>query len=151
MKIVLDCILSPKDINTDYQNNILKKLQEEYTFKSLKQGYITKVNNIIDILYNNINSNYNLNVKSLCDVNIIELKKDIILEDCEIIMIHNNGIFVNKFTIKILIPNNNTFEYSNNQCIYKDKVYKCTDKINVVIQDIRFEKNEYTCIGIFKD
>ena len=151
MKIVLDCILEPRFITKDYRNNILKKLKEEFTYKSLKQGYISKVNSIVDIVYNYIDSNYNLNIKSLCDVDLIELKKDVELRDCNIIMIHNNGIFVNKFTIKILITNNNTFEYSNNQCVYKDKTYKCGDKINVIIQDIRFEKNEYTCIGIFKD
>ena len=151
MKIILNCILEPKFITKEYYNNILKKLQEEFTYKSLKQGYIIKVNSIVDLIYNYIDSNYNLHIKCLCDVDLIELKKDVELRDCNIIMIHNNGIFVNKFTIKILITNNNTFEYSNNQCVYKDKTYKCGDKINVIIQDIRFEKNEYTCIGIFKD
>jgi DNA-directed RNA polymerase subunit E'/Rpb7 len=152
-KIVLDCILQPEYINKDYKTHILNFLQEKYTYKSLKQGYIVKIHKIIDIIHNYIDYNYNLCIKTLCETEIIRLIKDIELNDCEITMIHNNGIFVIKHTIKILIPNNdnNKFEYNNNSCEYNKRVYNCGDKIDIIIQDVRFEKNEYTCIGIFKD
>ena len=152
MKIVLDCILEPKFLDKNYKEHLIEILKKKYTYVSVKQGYIVSVNKILDIIYNEIDTNYNLKIKTLCDTNIIKLDKGIILRDCKITMIHNNGIFVNKYTIKILIPNNdNLFEYENNSCRYKDKVLKCGDSIEVKIQDIRFEKNEYTCIGIFKD
>tara|TARA_Y100000389_G_scaffold109146_1_gene106225 strand:- start:392 stop:850 length:459 start_codon:yes stop_codon:yes gene_type:complete len=152
MKIVLDCILKPEYLNKGYKEHILNILKEEYIFTSKEQGYIIDIYNIEDIIHNYIDHNFDVRVKTLCDVDIIKLVKDIILEDCEIIMIHNNGIFVKKYTIKILIPNtDNVFDYNNNTCHYKDKLFECGDKISVQIQDIRFEKNEYTCIGTFKD
>lgn len=152
MKIVLDCVLKPEYLNKGYMKHILDILKKEYTFTSRKQGYIVNIKNIIDIIHNKIDHNHNICIKTLCDVDVIKLLKDIILKECEIIMIHNNGIFVKKYTIKILIPNiDNVFVYNQNSCHYKDKVLKCGDKINVKIQDIRFEKNEYTCIGTFKD
>lgn len=152
MKIILDCILEPQYINKNYKNHILENLKKKYIYTSLEQGYIVSINKIIEVFYNEIDNNNNLFIKTLCDTEIIKLMRGIILEDCEITMIHNNGIFVKKYTIKILIPNNeNLFEYGNNSCKYKNNVLNCGDKIDVMIQDIRFEKNEYTCIGIFKD
>lgn len=152
MKIVLDCVLKPEYLNKDYKKHILDILKKEYTFTSKQQGYIVDIKNIIDIIHNNIDHNHNIYIKTLCDVDVIKLLKNIILNDCEIIMIHNNGIFVKKYTIKILIPNtDNIFDYSQNVCHYKGKLLECGDKISVNIQDIRFEKNEYTCIGTFKD
>ena len=64
-------------------------------------------------------------------------------------MIHNSGVFVNLSNIKILIPNKNNFSCENNKLIINDKTFVKGDLINVKITNIRYEKNKYSCLGIF--
>ena len=152
-KIVLNCLLEPKFLDKNYEKHILTKLKETHNNSSITSGYIIEVNNILDIIHNNINVNNLLEIKLLCLVELLKLQVNTTIDDCNIVMIHNNGIFVNKYKIKILIPNNeeNNFTYINNTCKYKDRILSCGDLIDIIIVDIRFEKNEYTCIGKFKD
>lgn len=152
-KIVLKSILEPRFLDKNYKQHILKNLRETHNNSAISTGYIIEVRDILDIIHNFININNLLEIKLLCLVDLLKLQVNSVIKDCEIVMIHNNGIFVNKYKIKILIPNNklNSFEYQNNTCHYKDQLLTCGDIIDVIIVDIRFEKNEYTCIGKFKD
>ena len=151
--IVLDCILEYDLLDKNYKKNILNNLQKIHNNTSISSGYIVEVNQILDIIYNEININNNLVLKVLCLVDLLKIEHDKEINNCKVVMIHNNGIFVNRFKIKILIPNNeeNTFTYINNTCKYKNKIINLGDLIDIIIVDIRFEKNEYTCIGKFKD
>tara|TARA_B100000131_G_C17969229_1_gene553740 strand:- start:105 stop:569 length:465 start_codon:yes stop_codon:yes gene_type:complete len=146
--IVLDCIFPPDLLTREWKNSLLDILKEKYEDTSHSVGYIKKVTNIKDIIHNWIDSNHNLNIKVFCDCDIIILNIGNILE-CEIQMIHNSGVFVNLSNIKILIPNKNNFSCENNKLIINDKTFVKGDLINVKITNIRYEKNKYSCLGIF--
>jgi len=144
--LVLDCSLNPSDLNSNYQNVILKMLKELYENKSVHSGYIINVNKIKEYIHNSIVDGIT-KVKTLCECDVYKPVVDDIIT-CKVNMIHINGIFVNKYDIKILIPNTlNIFDIQDNKCIYKGKIININDDINVVIKQIRFENFNYTCIG----
>lgn len=150
IKIVLDCILKPHNLNKNYKESILDSLRLKYNYTCKHSGYIIDIVNIIDTIHNYINSNNDIVVSLLCLCKTIELKKGVHL-NCKIDAIYTSGVFVSLSKIKILIPNKDNFTSINNECHIKDRVYRVGDYIDVIINTIRFEKNEYTCLGTFKD
>ena len=136
----------PRLLKKGYKQELLNLYRNKYNTKSIKNGYIININNIVDIISTILDNNNNIIVKSLCDCNIFT--PTIGLQTmCNIDMIHINGIFVSKYNIKILIVSDESYTYNNNTFIYKDTIYSKNDQINVELTNIRFEKNIYTCIG----
>jgi len=144
--VVLNCKVQPHNLTGNYRNTIYDLLKTRYVNKSLTVGYIITVNSIKEFIHNKI-INGDVHVKMLCDCDVYKpIINDIIT--CNVNMIHINGIFVNKYGIRILLPNtNNIFLIKNNQCIYNDRTININDCIDVRIKQIRFENNNYTCIG----
>ena len=101
-----------------------------------------------DIIHNWIDSNDCINIRVFCECDMIILKIGNILK-CQIHMIHNSGVFVNLFNIKILVPHKNNFSCENNKLTVNNKLYVKDDWIDVKITNIRYEKKKYSCLGIF--
>ena len=150
IKIVLDCIIKPHHLNKNYKESILDTLRLKYNYTCKNAGYIIDIESIIDTIHNYINCNNDIIVSLLCMCKTIELKKGVHL-NCKIDAIYTSGIFVSLSKIKILIPNKDNFISINNECHYKDCVYRVGDFVDIIINTIRYEKNEYTCLGTFKD
>ena len=144
--ITLKSVFPPNLLEKGYKKNLINLYKEEFNNKSNKNGYIIDVNNIKEIISTFIDTNNNIMVNSLCDCEIFKPVIGAQLE-CQIDMIHINGIFVSKYDIKILIMSNESYTYNNNKFTYKDKVYVKGDSILVEITNVRFEKYVYTCIG----
>ena len=151
--VVLSSILKPEFLTSDYKDYLLSDYKRRYESTGNDLGYIIKVSSIKDIISSNINNNTEIIVESLCDCLIF--KPEIGLKvRCAIDMIHVNGIFVSKYTIKILIPSStNEYEYKHDSFIVGDKEYNIGDEIDIEIVNIRYDKYIYSCIGklILKD
>jgi DNA-directed RNA polymerase subunit E'/Rpb7 len=151
--IVLSSVLEPHYLTHDYKNHLLSIYKNKYESTGNDIGYIVNILAIKDIISTNLNNDSQIIVESLCNCNIF--KPDIGMKvDCVIDMIHINGIFVSKYTIKILIPSsNNNYEYCNNSFKMGGKEFKVGDTIQIEIVNIRYDKYIYSCIGklILKD
>tara|TARA_Y100001972_G_C7621859_1_gene311895 strand:- start:692 stop:1147 length:456 start_codon:yes stop_codon:yes gene_type:complete len=144
--LVLDCKLSPNNLHTDYKSKIILLLKNEYENNCTNAGYIITVNKIKEFIHNKIIEG-NILIKMLCECDVYKPKIDDIIT-CKVNMIHINGIFVNKYNIKILIPNTlNIFDIRDNKCFYKNNIINIGDNIDVIIKQIRFENFNFTCIG----
>ena len=144
----LECIFPPNLLNKDWKINLFEILKNKYEETAQLNGYIKKVNKVIDIIHNRIDSNHNITIKTFCECDMIVLKVGNIMR-CNIDMIHQSGVFVNLSNIKILVPNKNQFECRDNQLHIHNKIYNKGDEIDVKITNIRYEKNKYSCLGIF--
>jgi len=151
--IVLSSIFKPEYLTRDYKSNLLKLYKEQYESTGIDIGYIVKILKIIDIISTNLDNNSQIVVESLCSCQIF--KPEIGMKvTCTINMIHVNGIFVNKYDIKILVPSsNNDYEYNNDSFKFNNKKYKVGDNLDIEIINIRYDKSVYSCIGklILKD
>lgn len=144
--IVLDYSIKPHNLHTNFNTILYDKIKEKYINKCVNAGYIININKIKEIIHNKIIDG-NIIVKMLCECDIYKPKTDDVI-NCKVNMIHINGIFVNKYNIKILIPNiSNKFNIQNNVCKYGNKIINIGDNIDVVIKQIRFENFNFTCIG----
>ena len=144
--LVLDCVIEPYELNSDYKILFYNKLKKKYENKSLNSGYIISVNKIKEYIHNKIVDGVVV-VKMLCECDVYKPKIDDIIT-CNVNMIHLNGIFVNKYNIKILVPNTlDIFDIRDNKCVYKDKTINIGDDIDVIIKQIRFENFNFTCIA----
>ena len=144
--LVLDCGIKSCDLNTDYKNTLYNTLKHKYENKCINSNYIIEVKSIKDFIHNEIKDG-DVFVKLLCECDVYKPTVNDVIR-CKVNMIHVNGIFVNKYNIKILIPNIlNIFDINNNICKYEDKIINIDDEINVVIKQIRFENFNFTCIG----
>ena len=144
--LVLDCNIKSCDLNSNYKNTLYETLKIKYEDNCINENYIIKINKIKDFIHNEI-KNGDVFIKILCECDVYKPTIDDVIK-CKVNMIHINGIFVNKYNIKILIPNIlNTFDINNNICKYKDKIINIDDEIDVIIKQIRFENFNFTCIG----
>jgi DNA-directed RNA polymerase subunit E'/Rpb7 len=146
--VVLECVFPPHFLNKNWKNSLLDILRERYENTSHTLGYIKTVNKMKDVIHNWIDSNHCINIKVFCDCDVIILKVGNVLK-CQIQMIHNSGVFVNLSHIKILVPNKNNFTCEDNKLTIGDKLFVKDDWIDVQITNIRYEKNKYSCLGIF--
>lgn len=144
--VVLTCKVQPHNLTGNCKNTMYELLKTRYVNKSLTIGYIINVNSIKEFIHNKI-INGDVHVKMLCECDVYKPTINDIIT-CKVNMIHINGVFVSTYGIRILLPNtNNIFIIKNNQCIYNNRTININDSINVCIKQIRFENNNYTCIG----
>lgn len=151
--VVLSTILKPEYLTSSYRNHILSEYKTKYESSANELGYIINVSKIKDIISSNLNNQSEIVVESLCECEMFKPEIDATIT-CVIDMIHVNGIFVSKYDIKILIPSNsNDYVYNVNVFSVNGKEYKIGDDIDIIIVNIRYDKNVYSCIGklILKD
>ena len=128
--------------NVEGENFLLKLFKEKYeNICTKKFGYIIKVSNIEKILEKKI-SIYNGNVIVNCNIEVECLYPFSGLTTSGIIQqIYPQGyIIIVKNCMKTFIPC---------QTATKDKKYQIGDFVNIKIEQFRFQKGKYDCIGIF--
>lgn len=150
--------LEPKHLSSDYREKIKQDIIEKYENTCVKEvGYISKIIDIQKIIHDKV-MNMIPFVFFLVEVQVLSYLpelNDII--DIKINFIFNHGIFGYYEKIKILIPMQACEEWMIHQknqnetiLIYKNDpkiTLKKDDNIKVLVKNIRFEKDNFSCIG----
>lgn len=141
-------------LNSDIFHHLNEKSRELLTTSCSKEdGYILSVNKLVQVLDNKISSsNATIIFKLKLNVNVLKPEVGKTYKG-KITMILSQGIFVevlNKLKIIITCHNLKEFDYDKTKNTFtKDTlVFKKGDEIDVTISAIRFEKNNFSCIGI---
>lgn len=149
-------ILTPEHLNQNIHNlifNILKNQCENTCIKNI--GFIKKVIKIKEIVHDEImKMTPNLNIRILLEIESylpkigdkIKIKVDLIF---------SHGIFANFNSLKVLIPIHHCGNYSLIQDFAEsylknkgtNQTIKKNDIIEIEITNIRFEKENYSCLG----
>jgi DNA-directed RNA polymerase subunit E'/Rpb7 len=153
--IIGEIYLSPSELNENFYEIIKKKTVTKYEKISFETiGYITEVLFPITIHDSVIKSDYiKINISFYAIV--FQPGKGVKLT-AEIQVIFNHGIFCFFENLKILIPTNTlkNFRLEGNKLhsIEKKEKILCTgDKIEVKLTEYRYEKKQFSCIGILID
>jgi hypothetical protein len=146
MILELSSILQPKHLNKEYKTNLLINYKNDYENNSNDCGFIVKINNIENVITSFLNNSNEIIIKSKCDC--IVFKPIVGMElDCKIDLIHINGLFLNKYGIKIMVPSSGDYIYKQDHIVLNNVKYKVNDNISISIVNVRFYKNIYSCIG----
>jgi hypothetical protein len=148
--------VEPKYLDSKILSHIYKMLQEQMVGKcDQNYGYILKIYESINILGNIVASassgaffNVRFDIKTL-KPKIGCLYKGIVC------MIFPEGIFVevsNKMKILIRIDKMNGFKYNKNKNLFKknEQTISKDDVVEIIIEMIKFEKQNFNCIGSLK-
>jgi len=149
-------ILLPQQLDKNYEQTLFEMIQKECENICIKDiGYIRKLVKINKIVHNDImKMTPNVNLKLLLEVeSYLPQVGDQLQIKVEFIFTH--GIFANFNTLKLLIPIHNCTPYE--LCQEKNDFYLIHSKtkqkiqkediISIEITNIRFEKNNYSCLG----
>ena len=145
--------IEPEYLNCDIKKSLIEKSRSSWVGKCTKEdGYILKINSILGINDNYISpSTTSIVFKLLLNAEVLKPEVGTMFS-ANITLIHQQGIFMTvQDKMKILIPISNLSSYEfdkPNNCFRKgDVVLKTNDKIDVTITAIRYEKNNFNCIG----
>jgi DNA-directed RNA polymerase subunit E'/Rpb7 len=146
--------LEPNMLDENITNHLLDKIKLDYLKKcDQEHGYITKIYDKIHIL-DNIISSSSIGVFFRVRFTVKAHKPQVNSEyDGKVCMVFQNGIFVEVFEkMKVLIPNNKMGKYKYNKNIYKDgnKTISVGDEVKIKIDMIKYEKQNFNCIGSLK-
>jgi DNA-directed RNA polymerase subunit E'/Rpb7 len=149
-------IMSPDYLNDQYDNYILEYIKKECENMCLKDiGYIKKIIKIKEIIHDEImKMTPNINVKVNVEAEVYYPTINDIL-NIKVELIFNHGIFANFNKLKVLIPIYNCEQYeliqdfSETYLKHKEtqKKIKKNDIIEIQLTNIRFEKDNYSCLG----
>lgn len=146
MILELKSILQPKYLNSEYKEKLLQAYKTDYEKSSNENGYIVKINNIIDIVSSCINNNNDIIIISNCDCTIFKPIPNMEV-NCKIDLIHVNGLFMSKYDIKIMVPKTDDYIFNTDYILINNKKYIVGDLLDIIIIDVRYYKNIYSCIG----
>lgn len=155
--IIKNFCIEPKNLNSNVKSHIFEKIKTELIGKCEDDyGYISNIYDDIEILSNSISSagiGIFFNVKFRALVIKPEIKK---IYRGKVFMIFSNGIFVQIFEkMKVLIPLDNLKDYkfdSNSNCFVKNKkTISKNDIVDVEINMMKYEKQNFNCIGSLKN
>lgn len=145
--------LEPQYLNSNIINNIFDKINNYLCDECTKEdGYIIKINSIIQIKDNCISSsNSDIILNILLDVDTLKPEIGSLLEG-KVCMIFYNGIFLDiQNKMKFLIPLNflKGFTFNKeNLCYIKDNyIIKKGDILRVQVVDIKYKGREFMCFG----
>jgi DNA-directed RNA polymerase subunit E'/Rpb7 len=143
-----------KHIGHDYKEHIHKNLINMYQNKcSHKYGYILDIENINNIYNNNLINSRNdcIIFNVVCTAKVLKPEVNQILKG-DVFMIIEDGILlkiINK--INVLVPSYFIQKYTYEDGKFIDEEHqKCIsvgDKIDIKIYKIRYENNNFSCIG----
>lgn len=146
MILILTSVLEPRFLHKNFKDDLIKVYKDEYENKSLSEGYIVKIKKIEDIVSSVINNNNDIIVKSKCEC---EIFNPIVGDDmdCNIDLIHINGVFMSKYGIKIIVPSSDDYKYNSNYIEVGGRKFRVGDNITIRIVNVRYDKFTYSCIG----
>ena len=146
MILELKSILQPKYLNSEYKRKLLQSYKGDYEKSSNENGYIVKINNIIDIVSSHINNNNDIIIVSKCNCSIFKPIPNMEV-NCKIDLIHVNGLFMSKYDIKIMVPKSDEYIFKSDHILINNKKYIVGNNLDIIIIDVRYYKNIYSCIG----
>jgi DNA-directed RNA polymerase subunit E'/Rpb7 len=148
--------LEPKYLDSKLVSHIYKILQEQMVGKcDQNYGYILKIYESLNIIGNTVasaSSGVFFNVRF--DIKTLKPKIGGIYQGT-VCMVFQEGIFVevsNKMKILIRIDKMNDYKYSKSKNIFKknDKTISKDDTVEILIEMIKYEKQNFNCIGSLK-
>lgn len=138
--------MEPRYLDQNLMWNLYSKIAKKTIGECTKEnGYILAVTKIIQVLDN---KEHVFNVEFEAEAFKPEKGKEVSGKIC---MLSRNGIFVEVFNIqKILLPASDIDGYTydgKDMCLVGDDSIAVGDAIDVVIQDIQYDKTVFSCIG----
>lgn len=156
MSIPLEVSLAPEHLDANYRENIRTALVERYEGKCIAElGYIIKIVHAGKILSDTIGSMTPNALLSIHVVLMAFLPQPGMQLTVTIDIIFSHGIFAYRDKIRILIPVASLKEWNIHKDFTAHKlIHKTTgamlrkgDTITIGLQEVRFEKDGYSCIG----
>tara|TARA_Y100001970_G_C13677910_1_gene576258 strand:- start:50 stop:535 length:486 start_codon:yes stop_codon:yes gene_type:complete len=150
--------LSPSSLHEGFLNDIYVNLCKKYKDTCTQDhGYIIDISDEIKIISNRI-SNNTANTIFEIEFDAILLKpKEGDTISCKVDMVYHHGIFAGINKLKVLIPENTlskqyNFDQSNEKYVNRKtkKEIKIDDMIKIQLTEVRYNKNNYICIGKLK-
>lgn len=149
-----DIEISPDKLDFKIKQHIYDELSKNIGICCKKYGYILEIINIISISnksISNTSANIIFNVKYTANT----LKPSIgNVISCKVNMVFIHGLFLGLHDLKVLIPSKELKNYkfdSKKNIYYGKRPIKKDDIIDVVIQDVKYMKKQYSCIGVLKE
>lgn len=148
--------LEPKYLDSKLVSHIYKILQEQMVGKcDQNYGYILKIYESINIIGNVVasaSSGAFFNVRF--DIKTLKPKIGGVYQGT-VCMVFQEGIFVevaNKMKILIRIDKMGEYKYSKSKNLFKknDKTISKDDTVEILIEMIKYEKQNFNCIGSLK-
>jgi hypothetical protein len=148
--------LEPKYLDSKLVSHIYKILQEQMIGKCDKNyGYILKIYESLNIIGNTVasaSSGVFFNVRF--DIKTLKPKIGGVYQGT-VCMLFQEGIFVevsNKMKILIRIDKMGDYKYSKSRNVFKknDKTISKDDTVEILIEMIKYEKQNFNCIGSLK-
>lgn len=152
----LEVSLAPEFLDRHYEDNIFKALVDKYEGKCLSElGYILKVLKTGKMISDEIGS-IMPSVLVVMEVQLmVFLPTRGMRLTVSIDIIFNHGIFANRDKVRILVPM--TFlkdwnvhkDFTSHKLIHEKEgtILKQGAKITIELQEVRYEKDGYSCIG----
>ena len=147
--------LPDRFLDNNIKNHLLTILESTYENNCTPEdGYILKI-----VKINNITDNIISSTNSICIFNInfdIEYLKPVIgtLYIGKICMLFKNGFMTNiQNKMKIFIPSTSIpdFNYIDSYFMNQHLTLQENDEVSIEITNTKYQKNEYICIGMFKN
>ena len=151
----------PLEISPEYMVKQIKKYVYDFAKSkyegtcSKENGYIVSVKKYLKTVSVHLNDNSN-NIMFLAKFKVLCLKPEINKKfSCVVEMIFRHGIFAQINNLKVLVPASilEDFEFNKDSFTKKNLSIKKGDTIDIIITEIKYEKQNYSCIGKlnFKD
>lgn len=148
--------IEPKYLDDNIKSHLLKKIQKDILGKcDQSYGYVTKIYKKIEIV-ENIISTAGPGVFFLVKFEAQVLKPEVGSEyEGVVCMVSSHGIFVEVFQkIKVFIPADKMdgFKFDKNKQVFKrgKETISESDTVEISITMIRYEKQNFNCIGSLK-
>lgn len=147
--------VEPEFLNGDIKNHLLEKAKSTWVGKCTKEdGYILKIHSIKKIINNHISpSTTSIIFELLLKAEIMKPEIGMVVEG-KVEMVVSDGIFVyvdDRIVIMVSSATIQDYEFDDAKSCYIDKSgekkIKTGDRVEVKITAIRYEKNNFTCIG----
>ena len=146
--------LNSKYLNSNIYKHLLDTLINITSEMCTQDGYILKINRIVDILNHTIGRTNNDNIFNIkFEADIFKPQKNMKVTG-NVCMIYKDGIFINIIDKqKMLIPTNNLkeYEYIEKSNIYKHKntknIITIGDNIKCIIKAVGYINKSYSCFG----
>lgn len=154
-EITTSFIMSPSELDHNWQKNLHAGVSKSLTGKcTFEHGYITNIKRILKILDQQVtrtNGHVQLSLKVLADVLKPQVGDNV---DVVVEMIFPHGVFCYHRMVRMMLPLSKCSDFMLKQDFSmsflshktKNIVIRKNETIPVIIDDVRFENNLYTCI-----
>ena len=154
--IDLSVELPPQYMVKQIKKFVLSFAKEKYEGTcSREHGYIVSIVKYMKTISTYLNDNTN-NIMFISSFKVLCLKPEVRNKlSCVVDMLFRHGIFAQINNLKILVPASTLEDFTFNKDVFSKKKINIRkgDTINIIITEIKYEKQNYSCIGKlnFKD